>query len=251
MLRHATGLTPEKQLLQGDQVVENWDNFAVSVARRVGREPMAHITGASAFWDLDLLITRDVLVPRPETETIIEGVLDLLPNRSRKLRILDIGTGSGCLLVTLLRLYPNSLGLGTDRSLAALDCAHANLRANGVHCRGLLAQCNWAEAATHGFNLIVSNPPYLSAADMADLQPELRFEPALALLGGSDGLDAYRQLSKALPQLSFHDARVLVEVGQGQHNAVIDVFGSHGLKSLCAYRDLADIPRVLAFEPIE
>ncbi|MEO1018954.1 MAG: peptide chain release factor N(5)-glutamine methyltransferase [Pseudomonadota bacterium] len=244
LLRHVTGLSSETQLAHQDERLKEQQKYEGAVLERAARIPLAHITGWASFWDLELRITPHVLVPRPETETIIEASLA----RAAPKRVLDVGTGSGCLLVTLLRNFPDAIGLATDRSPEALACAQANLEEQDLNRRGLVAQCDWLDAAGKPFDLIVSNPPYLSAADMASLQPEVAREPAAALDGGLDGLEAFRQLARRLGRVLDKEAHVLLEVGRGQADAVEAIFKAHGFIPAGRHRDLAGIERVVALD---
>ncbi len=172
------------------------------MVRRLKREPVSRIFGQKEFWTLTLTITSDVLVPRPETETLVEAALDALqPLKLEKLRILDIGTGSGALLLALLREFPNAFGTGTDISAAALDVARANAARNDLASRCTFIACDIADGVPGPFDLIVSNPPYVARGDIATLAPEVRdYDPILALDGGTDGLDGYRAIAGPSPR---------------------------------------------------
>jgi release factor glutamine methyltransferase len=222
-------------------------------ARRIKREPVARIIGEKEFWSLLLRITPDVLVPRPETETLVEAALDEIDRagmRGESLRILDIGTGSGALLVALLKELPNANGIGTDVSTAALAVARSNAERLGFAARCTLVACNIAEPLSGPFDLIVSNPPYIARAGIAALDPEVRdFDPKLALDGGTDGLDAYRAISTAAPALLKPSGWLILELGVGQERPVRGLLRTAGLTVKKVVADLAGIARAMVAAP--
>jgi release factor glutamine methyltransferase len=228
------------------------DGVRAITARRVRREPMAYILGEREFWGLTFKVTPAVLVPRPDSETLIEAVLELLPERSRRLRILDLGTGSGCLLLTLLREYPEATGVGMDASSGALAVARGNAGDLGVAGRTKLMEGDWRQpgwiARLPGpFDLVVSNPPYIAAATIDQLMPEVaRFEPQLALDGGPDGFAAYRTIANAAPNLITRGGWLVVEAGEGQSAEIWRLFMASGLTPKPPWRDLGGIERVVA-----
>jgi release factor glutamine methyltransferase len=252
LLGQALRLGRAQLLAQNDRLLEAREIDAVSAlaARRLKREPVARILGHKEFWSLPLAVTPDVLVPRPETETVVETALDLLARDGTKLemlRILDIGTGSGALLLALLKELPQAIGLGTDISQAALDVAHANAERNELKDRCTFMACDIAEGIRGEFDLVVSNPPYVARGDIASLQPEVRdYEPTVALDGGPDGLNAYHAIAAQAPPLLRPGGRLIVELGAGQEAAVAALFTKAGLRVRAARKDLAGIPRGLA-----
>jgi release factor glutamine methyltransferase len=216
------------------------------LARRLDREPMAHILGEKEFWSLPLVVGPGVLIPRPETESVVEAALDAVADRQAKLRVLDLGTGSGCLLLALLSELPNATGVGVDASEDALAVAKANARRLGLAQRASVAVGDWGCGLDGPFDLIVSNPPYICATDWAGLQPEIRdFEPPAALLAGPDGLDAYRALAPESLRLLATDGSLALEIGFGQADAVTAILAAHGLDVDERRRDLAGIERCL------
>lgn len=253
LLSHATGLTIEQLISRGPDAAPAAaaGRLRELTARRVGREPMAYILGEREFWGLPFKVSPAVLVPRPDSETVIETVLDLLPDRSRKLRILDLGLGSGCLLLTLLREYPQATGVGIDASEAALAVAQANAEALGVAPRARLAtgdwrQAGWTDRLEGPFDLLVSNPPYIESMAVEGLMPEVaRHEPRLALDGGADGLAAYRIIAAALPALVVPGGWAIVEVGEGQAPEIASLFAAEGLVPRPSRKDLGGIERVV------
>lgn len=222
--------------------------FESLVARRCSREPLAYITGHKEFWSLDFEVGPGVLVPRPETETIVEQVLALYPDKTAPLRVLDLGTGSGCLLVALLKEFPNSRGLGIDSSEKARRYATANIARHGLADRAEIRSGNWAGEIDETWDVIVSNPPYIRSADIAALAPEVHFEPVEALDGGTDGLDAIRALAAVLRRLLTGFG--LTEIGAGQDADASKVMTEAGLVVVRTAPDLAGIGRVLVTRPM-
>jgi release factor glutamine methyltransferase len=216
------------------------------VARRVGREPMAYVLGQREFWSLPFQVGPAVLVPRPESETVVEAALAEIADRSAPLRILDLGTGSGCLLLALLSELPRATGLGIDRSTAALGLAKRNAQALGFAARAAFREGYWGRDLEGAFDLIVSNPPYVARADAASLAPEVRaFEPDEALFAGADGLAAYHDLAPDCARLLARDGVICLEIGQGQGVAVAEILGRQSLRQVASRRDLAGIERCL------
>jgi release factor glutamine methyltransferase len=248
---HALHLDRARLISQSDRVLEAREISAISglAARRLKREPVSRILGRKEFWSLALAITPDVLVPRPETETVVEGALDFVVRnglRMEKLRILDIGTGSGALLVALLNELPNATGIGTDISRAALEAAQINLAQFGFESRSSLIACDMAAGVEGQFDLVVSNPPYIARGEIASLSPEVRdYDPMMALDGGDDGLTAYRSISADAKRILAQGGRLFVEMGAGQEPAVRELFTNAGLVVGIARNDLAGTPRVL------
>ena len=248
---HALHLDRARLVSQSDRVLEAREVNAISglAARRLKREPVSRILGRKEFWSLALAITPDVLVPRPETETVVEGALDFVVRnglRMEKLRILDIGTGSGALLVALLNELPNATGIGTDISRAALEVAQINVAQFGFESRSSLIACDMAAGVQGQFDLVVSNPPYIARGEIASLAPEVRdYDPMMALDGGDDGLTAYRSISADAKRILAQGGRLFVEMGAGQEPAVRELFTNAGLVVGIARNDLAGTPRVL------
>ena len=253
LLSHATGLTIEQLVARGRDSAP--PAVAVTLreltARRVRREPMAYIVGEREFWGLPFKVSPSVLIPRPDSETVIETVLDLLPDRSGTLRFLDLGLGSGCLLLTLLREYPQATGVGIDASGEALAVAQANAEALGVAPRARLAagdwrQAGWAERLGGPFDVLVSNPPYIESATVEGLMPEVaRHEPRLALDGGADGLAAYRFIAAEAPRLVIRGGWAVVEGGEGQAPDIAALFAAAGFAPQTARKDLGGVDRVV------
>jgi release factor glutamine methyltransferase len=219
-------------------------------ARRLTREPMAYILGSREFWSLPFEVSPAVLVPRPESDTEVEAALAQIADRTAPLRILDLGTGSGCLLLALLSELPRASGLGTDCSAAALAMAKSNARRLGLAERAEFREGDWGRGLAGPFEIIVCNPPYLARTDAENLAPEVRaFEPEAALFAGPDGLLAYHTLAPDCARLLAKDGMVFLEIGQGQGAAVERIMRRHGLGLVASRPDLAGIERCLMFLP--
>jgi release factor glutamine methyltransferase len=214
-------------------------------ARRLAHEPVARIIGEKEFWGLSLKVTPAVLVPRPETETVVEAALALV-DRTARVRIADLGIGSGAILFALLSELPQARGTGIDIVADALDVARANAQQLGIADRVDFALRDFA-AAEGAFDLVVSNPPYVATGDIAGLAPEVReHDPRAALDGGMDGLSAYRAIAVAAPPLLAPSGQLIVEIGAGQERAVRELFEQAGLAITAVRHDLTGIPRVLS-----
>jgi release factor glutamine methyltransferase len=223
-------------------------------ARRLAREPVARILGRKEFWGLPLRLNAETLVPRAETETVVEAALAEIDRdgaRSRPLRVADLGTGSGALLLALLSELPSAFAVGTDLSEQALACAAANAAALGLGGRVVFVACDYGAALYGSFDLVVCNPPYIAHGEIETLAPEVRvFDPRRALDGGVDGLDGYRALARDARRLLAPSGALVMELGAGQADAVRSLVEASGL-SVCrpARIDLAGIARALAARP--
>jgi release factor glutamine methyltransferase len=251
LLCHALHIDRARLVADSERILEAREIAAISAlaARRLKREPVSRIRGRKEFWTLTLSVTPAVLTPRPETETVVEAALDALGRdgmKMEKLRILDIGTGSGALLLALLSELPNAEGLATDISEAALEVARANAERNGLKDRCTFVACDIAGGVLGPFDLIVCNPPYVARGEIATLTPEVRdYAPAVALDGGHDGLDGYRAIAAQARGLLASGGRLIVELGAGQEPAVRALFTNAGLNVTAVRKDLAGIPRTL------
>jgi release factor glutamine methyltransferase len=244
----ATGLS-RAQLIGRSDVTLTQDQVARIggfATRRAKREPVALITGVKEFWSLAFKVTRDTLIPRPDSETLIEAVLEHVPDRNRDYRILDLGTGSGCLLLALLSEFLNASGLGLDANQGALDTAQANAEALGLAGRARFVWGDWTAGLNDLFDIIVSNPPYITKPDWEKLADDVRlYEPRTALVGGLDGLNPYRAFGTHLPDLLTPDGLFVCEIGAGQAAEAGEILAEAGLTVLGARRDLAGIERCL------
>jgi release factor glutamine methyltransferase len=219
--------------------------------RRLAGEPVARIVGEKEFWGLPLRLSAETLVPRPDTETVVELALELMRaggSLDRPLRIADLGTGTGALLLALLSELPAAQGVGTDISNDALQTAAANATRAGLSDRATFIACDYATGLTAPFDLIVSNPPYIRSADIEGLAAEVRHhDPLAALDGGADGLDAYRALIPQAALLLAPGGHLVVEAGLGQSGPIEAFMTNAGLTPATAPKaDLAGIPRAVA-----
>ncbi|WP_310476508.1 peptide chain release factor N(5)-glutamine methyltransferase [Sandarakinorhabdus sp.] len=241
LLAHHLGCSRGDVLLNPERSIDPQD-YDKMVGRRANGEPVAHITGTRAFWSLDLKVSPDVLIPRPDTETLIEVALKRCNPAPG--RILDLGTGSGALLLAALTQWRQASGLGIDASQAALDIAKANAISNQLADRACFRLGNWGEGLTESFDLILSNPPYI--AENEALSDEVRaHEPASALFAGVDGLDDYRRILPQLAALLNPGGLALLEIGYRQGAAVLELAAVHGFAARL-YPDLAGRDRCVA-----
>ena len=248
LLSSVLGLGREEMLAHPKSPVdaESRARFADALERRAGHEPLARITGQREFWSLPIGLGADTLIPRPDSETVVETALLLVADRDEELSILDLGTGSGCLLFALLAELPRARGLGIDRAAGALAVARANGCRLGLSTRAEFRVGDWGEGLAGPFDMIVSNPPYVVEGEWAALPPEVRdFEPELALKGGCDGLAAYRALFPGIARLIAPDGFGVVELGAGQHDQVAEICQNSGLFAGPAVQDLAGHQRAL------
>lgn len=251
LLQAASGLSPAALVAFPERGVDAaaMARFHHLLGRRERREPVAQILGVREFWSLRFRVTADTLDPRPDSETLVQAVLDRVPDRTAPLRLVDFGTGTGCLLLALLHELPGATGLGIDLSAAALGVAAQNARELGLDGRAIFQRNDWDDGILPAFDIVVSNPPYIESAAIADLQPEVaRFEPRLALDGGADGLDAYRRLLPAAARLLRPGGLAAFEVGAGQADSVVAIGVAGGLRHLAVAPDLGRIPRVVLWQ---
>ena len=220
--------------------------FAGLVQRRVQHEPTAFLLGWQEFWSLRFAVSPATLIPRADSETLVEAVLAALPERAAPLRVLDLGTGTGCLLLAVLSEYPNATGVGLDLNPAAAALAAGNARALGLADRAAFLAADWAAPLAGRFDLVLSNPPYIEAAAIPGLMPEVvAHEPARALDGGADGLVAYRAILAELPRLLRPGGVAVLELGAGQGPAVKALAAGAGLETLALRPDLGGIDRAI------
>jgi len=248
LLAHASGLGAPRIMAYPEQIIDPAaaETFERLVDRRTRREPIARILGTREFWSLDFTVTPATLDPRPDSETIVEAALDWIPDRQSVLSIIDFGTGTGCLLLALLSELPNAFGIGVDRSEAAARVAVDNAQRLGFAARAAFIVGDWATALAGSVDLIVANPPYIPAGDIAGLEPEVRdHDPLTALAGGADGLDPYRVLAAEVARLLRPGGHVVFEVGQGQADDVAGLAASAGLVLIEQRADLGGFMRAV------
>lgn len=257
LVGHAVGLNRAGLIAESTRAVSDIEAEAIArlVARRAGGEPVGRILGRREFWGLEFSLGPDTLEPRPDTETVVEAALDAVAGKSEPLRILDLGTGTGCLLIALLSELPTAWGLGVDISTGAVRTARSNAAALGLSARATFAVTDWTQPLAGGgrdsaFGLIVANPPYITTSACRSLQRDVAYwDPDRALDGGADGLDAYRAIFSDIGRLLSADGVLVVEVGHDQAVAVERLAVGHGLLCRSVRRDLGGIDRALVFGP--
>ena len=233
--------TDARVLQKYAQSPEQFDGF---IARRASHEPVAYITGHREFWSLDFEVGKGVLIPRPDTEILVEQALKEFPARDVQLRAVDLGAGSGAIVIAFLHERPEAKGLAIENSPNAMIWVRRNIEKHGLHERCVAQGDDWLVLEHDKFDVIFSNPPYVQTADIAELESDVRlFEPHAALDGGRDGLDAYRALAPVVARSLSPMGRAFFEIGQGQVEQVPSILHASGLDVLRIVPDLAGIPR--------
>jgi release factor glutamine methyltransferase len=242
----ALDLSPAELLGHPERAIEDdqVDCIRRALGRMVGHEPLSRIFGRREFWGLDFALSHDTFDPRPETETVVEAVLRRVPDRGALLRFLDLGTGTGCILLALLCEFPAALGFGVDIAPGAAVTARVNAAALGLADRAHFFSGDWAAAVSGEFDVIVSNPPYIARDGLADLPHEVaHYDPCRALDGGPDGLGAYRALAADLPRMLAPGGLFACEVGLNQAPAVAAILRRIGFAVDGCENDLAGVAR--------
>jgi release factor glutamine methyltransferase len=244
----ALGLSREAMVARPERVVSDDEKVAIEalVKRRAAREPVARILGTREFWSLDFTVTPATLEPRPDSETVIEAALDAIADRQAPLTVLDLGTGSGCLLLALLSEFPNAGGIGVDASADAINAASANAARLGFASRAQFVCDDWAQSLAGTFDCILANPPYIPSGDLAGLAPEIAYDPHAALDGGPDGLSGIESVVDAIQRLLHPDGWAFVEIGAGQSDAAQRIAEQRELTVADVRADIGGIPRVMA-----
>lgn len=247
---HAIECRPETVLINPERMLTGDDLDAINglAFRRLEREPVSHLLGWREFWSIPFLVNEDTLTPRPETETLVDCVLSALADgRCREpVRVLDLGTGTGCILIALLSELPRATGLGVDISRAALEVARENAKRANVSDRLELCRGDWLSETDQSFDVVVSNPPYIPRGEIALLEPEVsKYEPVIALDGGPDGLDAYRLLAASVGPVLNPGGFAAFEIGMGQARDVADMFRNAGFHDVGCQRDPGGVERVV------
>lgn len=248
LVRHATGWNDAAMLSDPDRALDAAQATMIEsvAARRAAREPMAYIVGEREFWSLPFRVAPTTLIPRPDSETIVDAVLGEVGDKARTLRILDLGTGSGCLLLALLSELPNASGLGVDVSGGAIEVAETNAARLGLDGRAAFRTGDWLVGVEEKFDVVVANPPYVPDEDIPKLDADVRaFEPLSALTGGPDGLNAYRRIAVDLGKVLGAGGIACFEVGVGQADSVAAIFAGQGFLGHAVRLDLAGIPRAV------
>lgn len=253
LVAHALKLPIESLVRDAQRVLDAYEIEAIEilVKRRVQREPISHIIGMRGFWKHDFLVSKDVLTPRPDSETMIEGLVKLRPEKNAPLTILDLGTGSGCLLLSVLDEYPQSRGVGVDKSEAALAVAHANAERLKLTIRADFIVSDWLSNVDINLraDIVLMNPPYIPTRELLTLEKDVRdYEPHLALDGGEDGLDDYRKIFSQLSLYLSNHPLILIEVGVNQAANVAEIGRTSGMKLHSILPDIAGIDRVVVLE---
>ncbi len=248
LVGHGLGIGPTALLAASERRLGEAEAARIDrlVARRDRREPIAYILEEREFWSLPFRLNRDVLVPRPDSEAVVEAVLESVAERGPRLRLLDLGTGSGCLLLALLSELPRATGVGVDISPAAVAVALANARHLGLAGRTRFLCADWGRALAGRFDVVVANPPYVPEATLDRLAPEIaRHEPRAALASGADGLECLRSLAPDAARLLAPGGFAAVEIGAGQTTKATAILARHGLRVTDRRRDLAGRIRCL------
>ncbi len=248
LLEYVLQVSRERLLLMLDEPMNarQEESYRDIVARRARRQPVAQLIGRREFWGMDFAVTSDTLDPRPDSETLIDALIKRFADRDGELNILDLGTGTGCLLLSLLKEFKNASGIGVDISEAALKVARENAKAHGLTFRTRFLQSDWCREVKQQYDIVISNPPYIASGDIAGLMPEVaEFEPKQALDGGADGLDAYRVIVAALPGILAPTGIAAFEIGAGQQAALEELAAKHGLVTLGTRTDINGITRCI------
>ena len=254
LLAHILGVTREYLILEEERIIndEELEKFNILLKKRINKEPIAYIIGKKEFWGLDFIVNHATLIPRPDSETLVEAALEranillkLKENlKVKNLTILDIGTGTACLLISLLRELPTAFGIGVDISKEALQVANKNAEIHGVKNRTQFINSDWCKNINGKFDLIISNPPYIASSDEPSLMPDVAlYEPHYALFSGVDGLDSYRELSAQIGGKLNQGGFALFEVGDGQAETVSLMLSENGFRVDEIKKDLSGIKR--------
>lgn len=220
------------------------------IDRRIKREPIAYITNKQSFWNDEFKVTKDTLIPRPETELILESVISYFPDKKIDLNIADLGTGSGCIIISLLQEYINASGIGIDISKEAIKIANENKKLLKNHERLKLLDEDYAEYNLNGFDIIVSNPPYISQNSL-DIQKDVYdYEPHLALFSKNNGIEAYNKIISNLASRIDKNFFLFLEIGLGQASEVTKLLKNNGFTEILIKADLANIPRCVIAKKI-
>jgi len=259
LMEFVLGISHEELLLTKHNLIsaDKLDDYKKLIDRRLNKEPIAKIIGKKPFWKFDFYTTRDTLDPRPDSESLIELVLDniqvqsddSLLNNNKSYKILDIGTGTGCLLITLLKELSNSTGIGIDISKKAIEIAEKNARELDVFDRVSFLESDLDERISGEFDIIISNPPYIPKGDIDNLDDDVKlYDPMSALVGGEDGYDFYRKIASFVGVFLSRNGIVIFEIGEGQEDKVESIMAQHGFYLCDSKKDIAGIIRSLMFK---
>ncbi|MBT5766485.1 MAG: peptide chain release factor N(5)-glutamine methyltransferase [Kordiimonadaceae bacterium] len=254
LISHIIPVTEIDFAINADQTVSNEQQNLIDilVQKREKRIPMSQIFGEKEFWSLSFKVTRDTLTPRPDSETLIEVALNEFEDKNATLSILDLGTGSGCLLLTLLSELKNATGLGIDVSASAIKVANENATNLSLNNRATFLKSDWFEklSKTKKFDFIIANPPYIGLNEKPELTPEVcEHEPYSALFAGEEGLDDYRIIAADISSYMSEKSIIILEIGYRQSSAVKDIFEQKGFKNINVFQDLGGRDRCLLIRP--
>jgi release factor glutamine methyltransferase len=246
LLAHAIGVSPDTLIGFSEQSIGDPSHYLKLVEKRAAHLPYSRIVGRREFWSLDFQLTEHTFDPRPDSEVVVRAALRCIPNRAAALRIADMGTGTGCLLLALLSELRNSTGVGVDRNPATAAGATINAKNLELATRADFIAGDWGAALASQFDVIVTNPPYISTSEIRELAPDVRLhEPVLALDGGADGLEAYRTVAPDLARLLVSGGIAVVEVGIAQAASVQGILNAVGLTVANVERDLSGVERCI------
>ena len=254
LISHIIPVTEIDFAINADQTVSNEQQNLIDilVQKREKRIPMSQIFGEKEFWSLSFKVTRDTLTPRPDSETLIEVALNEFEDKNATLSILDLGTGSGCLLLTLLSELKNATGLGIDVSTSAIKVANENATNLSLNNRATFLKSDWFEklSKTKKFDLIIANPPYIGLNEKPELTPEVcEHEPYSALFAGEEGLDDYRIIAADISSYMSEKSIIILEIDYRQSSTVKDIFEQKGFKNINVFQDLGGRDRCLLIRP--
>jgi release factor glutamine methyltransferase len=251
LLEHVLGLSREQLLfvLENPLSATQAERYRLLIEQRAGRCPVAKLIGQREFWGMNFGVSSATLDPRPDSETLIESVLERITDRRAPLKLLDMGTGSGCLILSLLSELPNAQGTAVDICPQALEVATRNAATLGLASRAQFVYSDWGAQISGCFDVIVSNPPYIPTADIAELEPEVsKFEPKQALDGGADGLECYRAIMAWLPLALAPGGFAAFEIGMGQQRGLEEIVAQQGFAVVASKADLGGITRCLVVQ---
>lgn len=252
IISHFCNLSREEIILRSREIYidqKDLDKINIALQRRVKGEPVSHIIDKREFYSLDFKVNSDVLDPRPDSEILIEEIFKLIPNFDNSIEILELGVGSGCLILTILNHISNATGIAIDINPKSIAIANENAENLNLKDRINFIHSDWFNnLPSKKFDIIISNPPYIKKNEIANLQKEVKdFEPIIALDGGDDGLDCYRKISNDISNFLKDNAFLILEIGQNMENDIIDIFEENGLKFIKYAKDLNAIIRCLIF----
>ena len=253
LLSHALLVSKEQVIFNPDREIDASQQkvFFDLIARRSAREPVSHLINKREFYGEDFFVSKDVLDPRPDSESLIELVLKTFPDKNQKLEMLEVGVGSGCLIITLLKAYETADAIGLDISPSALKICQKNAVTHQAQTRLKLFESDLFAALNlnEKFDLIISNPPYIPSQEIETLEPEVRnYEPRNALDGGADGFDFYKKIAATAKNFLVENGKIILEIGFGQREEIVKIFEKEGWVFEGENLDLSGVVRALSFK---